>query len=204
MKRDVIVILLCFLGGLAGANVTPILSGSGKILFPENATAANISASAGALNLNAGGTNQNVNATPTGSGVLNASTSMLIANNSNYRQYDSAGTPRSVLWLDNSNPDVLTLQNNQRGNGGPLKINTGAGGTQSAYIDASGKVRIGSGTPSYVLDVNGDVNTSTLYRASGNAGFGSGLSVTVCTSGACITSCTLIFNGGIRTGGTCP
>jgi hypothetical protein len=68
MKRDITVILLCFVAAAGGANVQPILSGAGKLIFPENAIPATISASSGHLTLAAGATNGNIILTPSGTG----------------------------------------------------------------------------------------------------------------------------------------
>jgi hypothetical protein len=90
-----------------------------------------------------------------------------------------------------STTGALSIQGNQ----------TGADNIILAPTD--GKVGVGT-VPSWPLDAVGDVNTGGVFRKGGVAGAGVGSSITVCTSGACATSCTLIFNGGIRTGGTCP
>jgi hypothetical protein len=92
-----------------------------------------------------------------------------------------------VLTLGNENPDVLHIRNAQRGVGGMIQFE-GAGGAVKASVDS----------------VVGDINAVGVYRKGGTAGVGTGSSITVCTSGACATSCSLIFSGGIRTGGTCP
>ena len=68
MKRHAILVAVCFAAGLLGSNVQPVLTGAGKILFPENATPANITASSGAITIAAGGSNQNVVTSPSGTG----------------------------------------------------------------------------------------------------------------------------------------
>lgn len=64
---------------------------------------------------------------------------------------------------------------------GGINFRTGAGPTQRMIIDAGGNVGIGSTTPSYLLDVNGDANI-----ASGSALRFGGTSV--CTSIGCTSS----------------
>ena len=63
-----VAILIIFAAALSAQNVQPILSGSGKILFPETAApnSAYIKAASGALNFYAGGTNQGLIFRPTG------------------------------------------------------------------------------------------------------------------------------------------
>jgi hypothetical protein len=52
------------------SNFAPLLTGGGKLIFPETSPSATISASSGTLTVAAGGTNQNVNLTPSGTGVV--------------------------------------------------------------------------------------------------------------------------------------
>src|SRR6516162_5819093 len=70
--RNGILISLCFIAGLAGANVQPILTGAGKLIFPETTPSATISAASGALTVAAGGSNQSVVVKPSGTGAVNA------------------------------------------------------------------------------------------------------------------------------------
>lgn len=65
------------------------------------------------------------------------------ANAQSYLMFDSGGTARSILVLDNSNPDVLLLKNNQRGVGGTVTIGTGAGGAPSVSVNSSALVAFG-------------------------------------------------------------
>lgn len=81
---------------------------------------------------------------------------------------------------------------------------TGYNGTGTQPIRANttnGQVRIGGNSnPAFPLDVTGDVNSSGVYRVAGAAG----LSVTKTVRDSAGTgTCTLIFTGGILTGGTC-
>lgn len=108
-------------GFLAGANKTPLLTGSGYIRFPESSTPASLHASSGTLALAAGGSNQNITLTPTG----------------------------------------------------------------------SGGVGIG-GTPAYLLDVSGDINTSGVFRKGGTAGVSASVAIPggggITTSGGVVTA----------------
>ena len=67
-RREIWMVLVCFAAGLGGANVTPVLTGAGKVVFPEANPSANIGATSGALTMAAGGTNQNIVTTPSGAG----------------------------------------------------------------------------------------------------------------------------------------
>jgi hypothetical protein len=201
VKDKLLLFAIALAGGLAGANLQPVLTGAGKILFPGTTPVASISALSGALTIASGGTNQDLTLSPSGTAHV------LVPNTVPYGSADSSSTPQSLLWLDGSNPDILHLQNNQRAAGGSVEVDTQAGGGQSLLITAAGQVRIGGGTPSYPLDVGGDVNSGGVFRKGGAAGAGVGAALTVCSAvagGVCTSSCTLVFNGGIRTGGTCP
>lgn len=66
--KNAILIAACFAAGLSGANVQPLLSGLGKIIFPGTAPPATIAASSGGLTYTAGGTNQGHTFVSTGTG----------------------------------------------------------------------------------------------------------------------------------------
>lgn len=55
MKRDLFVIFLCFIAGLGGANIQPLLTGDGKLRFPEGSPPAYINAATGQINIVPGG-----------------------------------------------------------------------------------------------------------------------------------------------------
>src|SRR6516164_9788278 len=69
MKKNLSLIFFCFLAGLFGANVTPILTGAGKLIFPETSPSASLSASGGSLTVAAGGTTKSILLLPSGGGV---------------------------------------------------------------------------------------------------------------------------------------
>jgi hypothetical protein len=235
--RNALLISLCFIAGLAGSNVQPILTGAGSLIFPEASPSASISAASGALSVAAGGsgknvilkptgsgcvqlfadspaitlcdssgqitvasggTNQNINLTPSGTGAVHLVGTnfpeLLLDNGAGIGQKNIAGTSRNLLshysddnvYLDNADGPI-----HLRPNGGSYTFNT------SSFTNTGG-------TGSYAVDITGDINASGVFRKGGTAGVGIGSTITVCTSGACATSCSLIFSGGIRTGGTCP
>lgn len=204
MKRDAFVVFLCFVAGMAGSNVQPVLTGAGKILFPENATPATISASSGALTLAAGGTNQNVSITPSGTGIGQVTRPLLVGSagpGSSAQFTVHPGTNENLAVtgaVDMPNGVVVQSYNDAVNADEDLELSA------AAFRFTQGNVGIGA-NPGFALDNQaGDTNTVGVYRKSGVAGVGTGSSITVCTGGACTSSCTLIFNGGIRTGGTCP
>jgi len=78
--------------------------------------------------------------------------SVILQNNGAFKTYDSAGGNKGILRLDNANPDVLHLRNDQRGVGGSISFDSLAGGLASMTILNSGNVGIGTTTPSYRLE----------------------------------------------------
>lgn len=93
------------------------------------------------------------------------------------------------------------------GAGGLLRIQDSDGATKveftgygTSYFNA-GSLCVGAATCTEKIDATGNINASGVYKVGGVSGVSS--TATVCASGACATTCTLIFTGGIRTGGTC-
>jgi hypothetical protein len=86
-------------------------------------------------------------------------------------------------------------------------LNVQSAGTSRLYVRADGNVGIGTTTPAYKLDVNGDINVSGVYRKGGTAGVsvscGSGQTPSGITiSGGIVTSagsCISIGGGGAPT-----
>lgn len=213
MKRDITVILLCFVAAATGANVQPILTGAGKLVFPETSPSANLSASAGALTVASGGTNKNITLTPSGSGFTQTPT-LVIGDN-----IGAAGGSASTIG-STSAVSIFSIGQSAAARA-RLKWNynvvpgsaTFAIGTQAAVPmllqDLGGNTGFAGAAGAYAVDVTGDINASGVFRKAGTAGVGTGLTVTVCSTVAagppatCSSSCTLIFTGGIRTGGTC-
>jgi hypothetical protein len=85
-----------------------------------------------------------------------------IPNLGSYATADSAGNYRSLFFLDNSNPDILHVRNNQRGAGGAISFESQTGGAPSVTILSNGNVGIGTSTPAATLDVAGNINFSGL------------------------------------------
>ncbi len=194
MKRDLFIISLCFVAGMAGANVQPLLTGAGKILFPESATPATISASSGALTLAAGGSNQNVNLTPTGTGVTSATGNVaasgtlrttgfvLPASGSGLELFYNAAIPAAnVTAIDRTGVAYLPL----RLNGLTTTVNAQSGGCFGVL-----------GACTYDLDTTGDTNTSGVFRKAGTAGISATLTI---PNGGSAT-----ISGGIITAKTDP
>ena len=202
MKDRILIFIIALAGGLAGANVQPVLTGAGKLLFPENATPATISASSGALTVKAGGSNQNINLTPSGTGWTD--------NASTFRA-TGVHAPGSGVGVEVAyDSGVPTGAVNSFDRGGsvfkPMRVN---GNTLTLNAQSAACVGV-KGACTFDLDTTGDTNTSGVFRKGGTAGVGTGSTVTVCSTVAagppasCSSSCTLVFNGGIRTGGSCP
>jgi hypothetical protein len=166
------VIIVFVAGLLAGANVTPLLSGSGKIIFPENATSATLSASSGALGVNAGGTNQGITLTPTGtgttyavgnhgstsakaslevSGMFRATDFNVPTSGAGIEAFYNSGGFINAYDRGASSYKTLTL------NGSSLVLNNSTVGTTC----------VNQASCTYALDTLGDTNTSGVYRVGG-------------------------------------
>jgi hypothetical protein len=75
---------------------------------------------------------------------LGGAPGLLLPNDALVDIYDSAGTARTIVYLDNANPDVLHIRNNQRAAGGTIQLEAGAGGAASLALLANGKIQIGA------------------------------------------------------------
>ncbi len=203
MKRDITVILLCFVAAATGANVQPILTGAGKLLFPEASPGAYLQASSGSLTVAAGGTNQNVIVTPSGTGYtrLDGNVGMGAAPDStagkNLHLTGAAAAARVIVESSGGSGRKYALIANTSGK---LLLYDWTAATERITIDSAGLVGVNQTTPGYQLDVGGQINASTGFRSGGTAGLG--VTKTVRASGGA-ADCTLIFTGGILTGGTC-
>lgn len=80
--------------------------------------------------------------------------SIILDNTRAYTIRDSAGTARNIIRLDNSNPDILFITNNQRGVGGKIIIaSLPAGGTTLALTN------VGNAELTGVASIYNNVNT---------------------------------------------
>ena len=94
---------------------------------------------------------------------------------SNYTglEVKGAGAARPQVKFTNVNQGVLGSIYGTEGNA--LVISTGTAGATAITIDSSQRVGIGSGTPSYTLDVDGDINFTGTLREDGTE-FSGGIS----------------------------
>jgi hypothetical protein len=92
--------------------------------------------------------------------------------------------------------------------GSYLTLEATANGTASrtsvARVYSNGVSVLTGAAPAYAVDVTGDINASGVYRVGGAAGQTTTiLNVLRGAPAAGQSNCSLIFTGGIRTGGTC-
>ena len=71
--------------------------------------------------------------------------------------------------------------------------------TSKVWIDSFGSLGVGR-SPTFVFDVVGDINTTTLFRVAGTAGMSATLTV---RDSAGIADCDIVVAGGIITSSTC-
>jgi hypothetical protein len=93
--------------------------------------------------------------------LLNAITT---PNFGSYGTQDSAGGYRSLIFMDNTNPDVVHVRNNQRGVGGTISLESQPGAAPSVTLLSNGNVGIETTSPNFPLDIK----NGTTYEASGN------------------------------------
>jgi trimeric autotransporter adhesin len=105
----------------------------------------------------------------TNSGLASAIT---IPNLGSYATQDSAGSYRSLFFMDNSNPDIVHVRNNQRGVGGTVSLDSQPGGAPSVTILSNGNVGIGTTTPAYKLDIAGSINIAGTINGNNPSGTG--------------------------------
>jgi hypothetical protein len=201
MKKNISVIFLCLLAGLFGANIEPILTGTGKLVFPETSPSASLSASGGALTVAAGGANKSILLMPTGQGSVGVQTtdptfgalvvpSLGIANNTVPIVAGSATTkPNFELLLDGSGDWALEdyaanawTMGLYQGNG-RVGINGGPGATNQLDVGGLGTINAASGYKT--ANVAGLSIVKTIRNSVGTG------------------TCTMTFSGGILTASTC-
>ncbi len=155
------------IGVIVGANNQPLLTGSGKVVFPETTPSANLSASGGALTVASGGTNQSISFVPGANGIVHVvggtvgSSGVLLDNGGAFRQKNVAGTVRGLL--SHFTDDVVYLDDLD----GPIEVRPAGG----VYIFDSTGLSLGTGaTATYRVDASGDINASGVYRQAGTSG----------------------------------
>jgi trimeric autotransporter adhesin len=99
-------------------------------------------------------------------------TAITIPNLGGYSTQDSAGGYRSLIFMDNSNPDIVHVRNNQRGAGGTVSLDSRTGGAPSVTILSNGNVGIGTTTPAYKLDIAGSINIAGTINGNNPSGTG--------------------------------
>ena len=116
----------------------------------------------------------------------------------------SATSTNYAINISDSTSDTNYLSNNTLGGGSINDAGTGTiyAGQQNAngyfgFKATTTRLGIGNVSPAYMLDVSGDINTTTGYRINGTAG----LSSLTCTGGELLQNATIA--GGIVTGGSC-
>jgi parallel beta-helix repeat protein len=133
--------------------------------------------------------------------LLSSTSNLLSGNNISD---SSATTNNYAINISDSGSGTNSLANNILGSGASINdaaTSTVYNGQQNGngyFVFNSSSARLGLGTssPAYMLDVAGDINTSTGYRVGGTAG-----STTTCSSGNVLQNA--VVQGGIITGGTC-
>jgi hypothetical protein len=200
MKKNFAVIFLCFLAGLAGGNISPILTGSGYIKFPETSPSASLSASGGQLTVAAGGTTKSILLMPSGGSVGVNTTDPSIAGTLGYYPGLTVVNSSTPLLAAYSSM-VPNFALNVGSDGSWVMFDHAAGVWNAAVLSANGRVGIGvAANVSYGLNVAGDTNTGTAYRVAGTAGLGV---VKTIRNSAGTGTCTMTFTGGILTASTC-
>jgi hypothetical protein len=201
MKKNLSVIFLCFLAGLFGANVTPLLTGTGKLVFPETSPSANLSASSGKLSVAAGGTNQNILIAPSGTGSVGVNVTDPTFGGLQASPGLSIGGYGTPLVIGNT-LSTVNFKIGLNGSGEWALYDYGAAAWTLGMFQTHGRVGItlspGAGNQ---LDVGGlgTINASSGYLTNNVAG----LSVVKTIAKTSTTSCTMTFSGGILTASTC-
>jgi len=174
------------------ANVQPILTGAGKLLFPESSTPATLSASSGALTVAAGGTNKNVILKPTGSGCVQLfadSPAITLCDSSGQITIAAGGTNQNVALTPSGTGLVsITGTSAAASNTAGILAQVTAGSTRGlrmglldsnyAWIQsydslplllnpAGGNLGVGGASHAFPLDVTGNINTSGVLMVGG-------------------------------------
>jgi hypothetical protein len=201
MKKNFAVIFLCFLAGLAGGNISPILTGTGYIKFPETSPSASISASGGQLTAAAGGVNQHVLLLPSGGtvGVNTSNPTPLAITLGSYPALTAVNPNTAILGAYSNSVPNFAL--NMASDGSWTIYDHGSGNWVQGLIQTGGRVGVGViPNTNYQLDVSKDINTATQFRVAGTPGLSI---VKTIRNSANTGTCTMTFSGGILTASTC-
>lgn len=98
-------------------------------------------------------------------GAMTAGIAYVLNNTGQYSTFDSAGSGRVLIYMDNANPDVVHVRNNQRNAGGTISFETIAGGaTTSWQMTSAGHLLAGTDN-SYDIGASGATRPRNLYLA---------------------------------------
>jgi hypothetical protein len=200
MKKNLALVFLCFLAGLAGGNVAPILTGSGYIKFPETVPSASLSASGGKLTIASGGTSQHILLMPGGGSVGIAVTDPTFGG----KIFPALASVGGTVFAAGSSATTPNFALNVDGSGNWALYDYNAGSWGLGLYQGSTRVGIGGAAgASNQLDVYGlgTINAGSGYKVNNVAGLTQTITVVKTATGA--TTCTIILTGGLKTGGTC-
>jgi hypothetical protein len=197
MKKNLSLIFFCFLAGLFGANVTPILTGAGKLIFPETSPSASLSASSGQLTVAAGGSSQHVLLLPSSGGAVGVNTTDPSFTNTLGHNPGLGVVSTSTPILAGYSPTQPAFALNVDPTGYWLMYDHAAAAWSMGIVQTGGRVGVGVAPgAANQLDVGGGgwVNATNGYKTNGATGYNYVLGV---RNSANTGTCTMTFNGGI-------
>jgi hypothetical protein len=204
MKKNFFIIFLCFIAGLTGANITPIFTGTGKIVFPEASPSSYISSSGGTLTIGSGGTNPtNINLLPLGGAVGAETTDPTFGGKLPAGTAGFVSTYYGAAFAAGSGPTAPNFKLVVDTAGDWATYDYAAAAWTMGLYQTKGTVGIASGPGAgNQLDVAGagTINALTGYKTNNVAG----LSIVKTVRNSANTgTCTMTFSGGILTASTC-
>jgi hypothetical protein len=163
---------------LPAANVAPVLSSVGKILFPGTSPNPTISAPSGALTLASGGSNQNLVLAPSGTGAVSWTGDALAAAKlglNGVTDFSASGCNGALCVGSGGtiNLDDTAILAWGGGASRPQIAGSKAATTMdfrnatAGYTFTGGKVGIGAAPTTYALEVTGQVDATTGFRSAG-------------------------------------